>query len=141
MKQYYEPLRHTADLAVRIYGKTLEDLFINAAKTIFDITAQPNAAAFASPPILFNIDSNDHEELLVNWLNEILFYFYTEKIICTSFKVTNLTKKHLEIKTETKKITAQSNFIKTEIKSVTFHNVEIEKEHLGGYKVDLILDI
>ena len=33
----YEQVPHTADLAARIYGKTLDELFSNAALCMFDM--------------------------------------------------------------------------------------------------------
>ena len=135
----YEQFPHTADIGVRVYGKDLKELFENAAFAMFDIIADLEGL---ESPIAQDIDlnANNHEELLVAWLDELLYNFYTRSIIFSRFKVEELTENAIKAKAFGRAVGANRNRLKTEIKAATYHNLNIEKTP-EGYKVEIIFDI
>jgi len=68
----FEELDHTADYAVRINGKDLADLFGNAGRAMFDMMQLPPGKASIGSRLI-TISAHDVEELLVRWLEELLF--------------------------------------------------------------------
>ncbi len=64
----YEMLAHTGDLALRVHGKNLPELFVNAARALFDVMGVPPTDR--SLLRRFRLDAVDTEALLVDWLNE-----------------------------------------------------------------------
>ncbi|HSM02511.1 MAG TPA: archease [Acidimicrobiia bacterium] len=85
----YETIDHTADVAFIAYGATLEELFENAAFAMFDITFDlSEASGRISRPIV--ADGDTPEELLVNWLNELLVESETRGLAFSRFGVDRL---------------------------------------------------
>lgn len=135
----YEQFQHTADIGVRVFGNSLEELFENAAFAMFDIIA--DLEGLDSPLTKdFNLESPNHEELLVVWLDELLYNFYTKEIIFSKFKVDELTKTTLKARAFGRPIAENRNRLKTEIKAATYHDLKVRKSD-KGYEVEIIFDI
>ena len=86
----YEQFSHTADIGVRVFGRTLEELIENAAFAMFDIIADLDGL---KGDIIrdFELTAPNYEELLISWLDELLYNFYTKGIIFYKYKsLTNL---------------------------------------------------
>ncbi len=73
MPMPFEEVEHTADLALRVRGATLEQLFVHAAQGMFYL--MHCAPTDNSHPIMHRItlEAPDIESLLVDWLNELLY--------------------------------------------------------------------
>ena len=122
----YKQIPHTADIAVRAYGKDLKDLFINAAYAMFDIIADLKGLK-NSIEIDVKVNAPSEEELLVSWLNELLYNFYTKFIIFSKFKILSIDDNNVIAKAKGKPVGDNKNRLKTEIKAVTYHNLKIKK--------------
>jgi SHS2 domain-containing protein len=61
----YEYIDHTADLGIRVYGKTRRDLCINIAKAIFETQIQGEIESVKKMDI--EITSESHDDLLIDW--------------------------------------------------------------------------
>ena len=70
----YELIDHTADVGIKAYGKTLSEAFENAAKGMFDIITDSSEIESIGQ---YNIEleAPDLEQLLVDWLSELLYLF------------------------------------------------------------------
>ena len=135
----YEQFPHTADIGVRVYGKDLKELFENAAFAMFDLIADLEGL---KSPITeeFSLNAENHEELLVAWLDELLYNFYTKQIIFSEFKVEELTETGIKAKAFGRSVGANRNRLKTEIKAATYHNLKINRG-TAGYVVEIIFDV
>ena len=80
MEKLYEQFSHTADIGVRVFGKTLKELFENAAFAMFDILADLDGIK-GSLTQEFELTAPNQEELLIAWLDELLYQFCTKEII------------------------------------------------------------
>lgn len=135
----YEQIPHTADIAIRVYGKDLKELFINAAYGMFDIIADLEGLK-SSVSIDVNLKAPSKEELLVSWLDELLYNFYTKSIIFFKFDVSFLSEEQLMVKAYGRHIGENRNRLKTEIKAATYHDLNI-KESPDGLSVDIVFDV
>jgi SHS2 domain-containing protein len=73
MDKKYEILEHPAELRLKIYGKTIEELFMNAAEAMADILAtRDKRQAEKAKKENIKIQSADLDSLLVDFLSEIL---------------------------------------------------------------------
>jgi SHS2 domain-containing protein len=75
MIKNYELIEHTADIGIKIKGKDLRELFINAALAMFDIIAERKNSQGKRREIKIKQKAEDLGELFINWLNELLFFF------------------------------------------------------------------
>ena len=135
----YEQFPHTADIGVRVYGKDLKELFANAAFAMFDIVADLEGLK-TSVTKDFELKAANYEELLVAWLDELLYTFYTKWIIFSDFQIEELDEHHVKAKAIGRSVGENKNRLKTEIKAATYHDLNIKKT-ADGYEVEIIFDI
>jgi len=135
----YEQFPHTADIGVRVFGKDLKELFGNAAFAMFDIIADLEGIK-GDIVKEFNLKAPDREALLVAWLDELLYNFYTNEIIFYKFAVEEITETALKAKAFGRPVASNRNRLKTEIKAATYSGLEIKKSG-PGYQVEIIFDV
>lgn len=135
----YEQFPHTADIGVRAYGRTIKELFENAAFAMFDIIADLEGLKDSVVETL-EVEASNYEELLVAFLDELLYRFYTKWFIFFKFEIEELTETRIKAKAFGRPVGENRNRLKTEIKAATYHNLKIEKTG-EGYKVEIIFDI
>lgn len=135
----YEEIPHTADIALRVYGRDLRELFVNAAYGMFDIMADLEGLK-NSVSVDVDLKAPSREELLVFWLDELLYNFYTKAIIFSQFEVASLNDEGLIAKASGRHLGDNRNRLKREIKAATFHDLNI-KEVEGGLSVDIVFDV
>jgi len=139
MMKRYEQFPHTADIGVRVYGREPKELFANAAFAMFDILADLEGLS-GDIVETFELEAPNHEELLVSWLDELLYYFYTKQLIFFRFQIDELTATGLKAKAFGRSVGANRNRLKTEIKAATYSDLKIAKTS-DGYEVEIIFDV
>lgn len=130
----------TADVAFEAYGKDLNELFANSALAMFEVMVNTEEI---EPKVEreVELEANDLEGLLFEWLNELLFYYGSENLAFSRFEV-EVDKKELKLKAKCfgEEINPAKHETKTEVKAATYHNLEVKKED-GRWKARVILDI
>jgi SHS2 domain-containing protein len=135
----YEILDHTADICVRVYGKSFEELLKNAARAMMDIITDREKVN-PSQEIEFKAQGETQEELLVHWLDEILFIHKVRRMIFRDFEIQTINKTEIHGKALGESVDMERHEITMDIKAVTHHNLKIE--HLDDkLKVDIVFDI
>jgi SHS2 domain-containing protein len=131
-------LEHTADIRLEVYGATLEGLFINAALGLSNIIL-PKAELTPQTELEIKVEADSAEELLVNWLRELLFLNQTRKLIMTHAQIIVFTETNLLAKVSfaDNPPDVESSF---EIKGVTYHGLSIIKNS-DGYSARIVFDI
>jgi SHS2 domain-containing protein len=123
----FEYFDHTADIGVKAYGESLEALFQNAALGLVSIVYETSYAP-ESRTFDISVDNPDDnlEQILVDWLNEVLFILETEAAVLTRFDIRELDGRH--IRAMAAGSPSGLHRYKTEVKSVTYHMLEIGRE-------------
>ena len=80
------------------------------------------------------------EELLVAWLDELLYRYETERFIGRRFVIEDMSDTSLRASVFGEKIDPDRHEIRTEIKSVTYHQLKVEKTD-DGWKAQVIFDV
>jgi SHS2 domain-containing protein len=135
----YEQFPHTADIGVRVYGTSLGELFENAAFAMFDILADLENLS-GDTVEKFALEAPTAEELLITWLDELLYNFYTKQLIFFRFRIDELAGTRLTATAFGRPVGANRNRLKTEIKAATYHDLKIVKT-AEGYTVDIVFDV
>ena len=135
----YELIEHTADVGIRAFGKNLPTAFENAAKGMFDIiTDNSEVESVGQYDII--LDAPDLEQLLVDWLSELLFLHSAKNLVFGFFNVTiDEQKKHLSAHVFGEPFTTTKHHIGTEIKAVTYHMLKVKNKR--PYEVNVLFDI
>src|SRR5213594_2987914 len=82
----FEILEHTSDVGICARGATREEALVAASRGLVSILVDP--APFR--PVeerYFKAPGPDETAQIVNWLNEILFFFDTEALVFVQFEI------------------------------------------------------
>jgi len=142
----YEIINHTADIGIRVYGKNLEVLFLNAARAMFEIILEivkkkPIFGKTEHEKFLLNKQGNNVEEVFVSWLSELLYLFSTEGLIMDKADILKLDSSCIHAEVSGIIFSQEFYRIKTEIKAVTYHELVVRKTDRGGYEAQVIFDV
>ncbi len=122
----FEELEHTADWALRVRGRDLAELLVNAAKGMLEL-AGVRTSATAGPERKLELTSLDRESLLVDWLHELLLALELRQV---AFKNIQLEIKGDRGLTATFQEVPLTSIAKP-IKAVTYHELVIEQGPRG----------
>jgi SHS2 domain-containing protein len=141
-RQGFTFVDHTADVAVRLYGATLDDLFAAAAAALTAATTEPDAV-MPRRSVTISLEASDLELLLVDWVGELLYRFETEHLLVASARprVTGQEggwRVGADVSGEPRDPARHP--IKVLVKAVTFHGLRIEHGP-DGYETLLVFDI
>jgi SHS2 domain-containing protein len=130
-----EEIEHTADWAIRVSGRSLEELFINAALGMAALMAELDAV---QPTIERHVELEgfDPESLLVAWLSELLWFNEDTNAVFVRFDIATLTPTRLSATVWGGVAPSQWKLIK----AVTFHNLNITATD-DGYEVTVVFDV
>ena len=131
-------LEHTADIRLEVHGATLEDLFINAALGFTDLIL-PDTKLTSQTEVEIRLEADSAEELLIDWLRELLFLNQTRKLAMIDAQMITFSETNLEAKVSfgINPPDAEPSF---EIKGVTYHGLSIVKNS-EGYSAKIVFDI
>jgi len=141
MKEF-EIIDHTADIGIVAYGRTKREVFINAAKGMFEIIAGENRNLKENFYDKIKLEAKSLEDLLIAWLNELLYISEVKLVILNKFKIKELSDGQIKAEVGGTKINHLSIRIKREVKAVTYHRLEIKKDEESGlWRAQVIFDI
>jgi len=135
----YELLDHTADIGIVASGRDLPEAFGNAAYAMFDILTDTDKIREMDRFDL-RVSASNIEELLVTWLDELLYRYETERLICKRFVIDDMDDVSLRATVFGEKLDPARHEVKLEIKSVTYHQLKVEKTD-DGWRAQVIFDV
>jgi SHS2 domain-containing protein len=134
----YEQLDISGDVSLRIRGANLEELFANAAEGLSNLITDLSAIKETDIREVV-LSSERNEDLLVNWLNELIFLFDTYGFIGKRFQVS--------LKSDTLKATVSGGIFNVEInegrllvKAATYHGLSLKKDN-SQWEAVVVFDI
>jgi len=138
MQQKYKFIRDlTSDVLFEAYGKTLKELFENAAKALFSVICQIDKVKPAKG-VAISIKGKNIKELMFNWLQELISTVDIEGMFFSRFVVEKINDKSLKARIYGEPIVPEKG--ETVVKAVTYYKFNVEKT-AQGYKATVSLDI
>ncbi len=131
-----------ADVAFLARGDTPSELFKAAALATAEVMVNPNGIDVVVRKDLA-IRAENLEDLLFNWLSELVYVKDVEYLIFSEFDITIVEDKGGHLLTATlggEEIDPRRHELGQDIKAVTYHLFEI-KEVNGRYEARVVLDI
>ena len=127
----------TSDVMFEAYGKNLKELFENSAialsSVICDVEKVGEEKSFS-----VELKGDSTEELMVNWLQEIIALVDTEEMFFSRFDITGISENHLKANLYGEPISPEKAGIV--VKGVTYYKLKLEKIK-DVYKATISLDI
>ena len=135
----YELIDHTADIGIRAFGRTLEELFTHAAVGMFGLMAELESVEPTEEKTIA-LTSETLEDLYLFWHQELLFRASVDHMLYKDFLFDTLTERTLKARIRGEGIHFGKHRLKKEVKAVTYHELKIQKkDHL--YSVQIIFDV
>jgi len=130
-----------ADIAYEAYGKDLNELFENAALAIFELSADIKTIE-PKQKIEFELENEKIDNLLYDFLSEILFLKDSKYMVFNKVKVTIKEGKPNKLKAVLygDTINPEKQQLENDIKAVTMHMFEVKKNK-DHYKATIVVDI
>jgi len=133
----FQLIEHTADTGIIASGQDLAEAFANAAYGLFSIIAELNRVrAVESKRVEVNAD--DVEGLLFNWMNHLIYIFDVEHLLFRGFDITEFAEDRLVAVCRGERYDPSRHRLKTGVKSATYHMLEVDR---GQNRVQLIFDV
>jgi|TARA_B100000508_G_scaffold136715_1_gene130153 SHS2 domain-containing protein len=136
----YKYLEHATDALIEVNAKTLEDAFSVAGKSVVETIIDSNNIQEIEEKNI-NVKGRNLLNLLYNWLEEIVTITITDGFAIKNFSVNIKKNKEYQIvsKISGEKLDLKKHNFKVEIKSPTFHLMEINEndEITMRYLLDL----
>lgn len=122
----YEEIDHTADVGIRAYGGTLDELFANAAEGMFTLIADPSTVRPVGE-VEVRVTADDVPTLLLRWLTELLYAHETDRLLFSSFDA-KVTGTSMAGHARGEAIDKARHELKLAIKAVTRHRLTVDPE-------------
>ena len=136
----YKYLEHSTDAFIEVKAKTLEDAFSVAGKSVVETIIDSNNIQEIEEKNI-KVKGRNLLNLLYNWLEEIVTITITDGFAIRNFSVNIKKNKEYQIISNIsgEKLDIKKHNFKVEIKSPTFHLMEIEEndEITMRYLLDL----
>ncbi|MGA9138851.1 MAG: archease [Methanocella sp.] len=136
----FKYLEHTADAEFIAYGHTIDEAFVNAARAMCGLVIDP-AKVRASETREISLASGSSEDLLYDWLSELLYLSEVDFLVFSKFevKITKDDEYRLQGKAYGEKV-RPGHEVFLHIKAVTYHDLRVEKRN-NIYEAQVLLDI
>ena len=132
----FEVVEHTADWALRVWGKDMKELFASASTGMGTLMVADLESLPLDVERDLELEAFDAETLLVDWLSELAFWAEDEQLVFRDFD--------LEV-TEDFRLRAtvrggRADELVKHIKAVTYHDLVIEKTE-QGLEATIVFDV
>lgn len=122
----YRITTHHTEMAVRITGSTQAELYTNSAFALFDVMTDM-ATVEMKETIALEIEGNDRDDLMVNWMRELLYLYQNNGYLLKEFKIIQVNDTIVKAEVRGEKVDPDRHEVKQEIASVAAHKSRMEK--------------
>ena len=135
----WEHFEHTADVGLRVTGRDLRELLEHAADGFIELMVDPETV-----PEERSVDvcctGEDAEELLVTWLEEILFRFEAERLAPARAEIVTLDGYNLQARIYGETFDERKHTVRDVLKAVTYHNLEVRRRG-DRLEASIVIDV
>lgn len=134
----YRIIDVAGDVGIRAEGETLNECFINSALALYSLITDLNLVEQREIKEV-EVSEENLEDLLIRFLNELIFIFDTYGFIGSKVDL-NIKEKALQAKIYGEKFNIEKHERKILVKAATYHNFVLKKEN-NRWIAEIIFDI
>jgi SHS2 domain-containing protein len=135
----FELLEHTSDIGILARGSSREEALVAASHGLASILVDP-AAFHPHEERYLRADGHDEAAQVVNWLNEILFFFDTEGMVFVDFAIDSWTSAGITGHARGERFDRDRHEFRTGVKAATYHQFESHSIS-EGWEFRIFLDV
>jgi SHS2 domain-containing protein len=136
----YEVIDHTADLALRFRGATLEQLFEHAARGLFEYNIADVDQLAPSAERTLELRAAADDELLVDWLNELLFLLDARGEVHAWPHLDRVAAGALNGRSKYWQLERAAERRRNPVKAATYHDLLLERTD-SGWVAEVLFDL
>ena len=140
MENFYQPLDHTGDWGVEVWGDSYPLLLQNASCALIDTIADLKSI-HPERAVTWTLQADSFEGLIVQQLQEILYQIDARGLIFCQFEICMLEENKIFCTAKGELFSRGKHGFKTEIKAITYHRLELNRAENGKYRARIIFDI
>ena len=149
MKPNYSFIDHLSDIGIEVKASSPGELFENAALGMFSIMYDLKGVG-AKEKVKITVKGKkgtDIEELLVSWLEKLLYVFETKNVLFCRFDINDIETaksiKFVDAFAYGEKVNLTRHRFFTAVKAPTYHMLKVEKNDKAGgiWTVRVIFDV
>lgn len=130
----------TADVGIRAFGRTPEELFSNAGYALFDLLVENLEDVRPEVEVEVEVEAEGLEDLLASWLRELLYIYEVKRQVLCKFEVREADGRHLSALCRGEELDPERHVPGTEIKAVTYHNLSVVRSQ-DGWRAEVVFDV
>ena len=135
----WETFEHEADVGLLVRGSDGPELFANAGLALFDLVCDLERVEERTRyPVAAGADGV--ETLLVEWLNELVYLFEGEGVVCRRFAFPSWSETELRAEAFGEPADAERHDPRDLVKAATYHGLSVARGP-DGYVARVILDV
>lgn len=135
----FEILEHTADIGVRATASSLPELFTEAAWGLQE-SALETEAIEPREEYPIEAEGGDLEALLVNWLNELVYFLDGKRVCLAQIEVTQMSETRIAARAWGEPRDPDRHPARLVVKAATYHQLRVVHEG-DRYTAEFFLDI
>ncbi|HLH31917.1 MAG TPA: archease [Terriglobia bacterium] len=136
----FQLLEHTSDVGVLARGATREEALIEACKGLTSILVDPSGF-HPLEERYFKAPGTDEAAQVVNWLNEILFFFDTDGMVFVEFVIDSWTAAEITGRARGERFDIDRHEFRTAVKAATYHQFESHSTADGNWEFRVFVDV
>lgn len=136
----YEYLEHTADMGLVVRGKNLSELLAHAAQGLFETIAVVETVD-ETISVEIQLTAESVEALFVGWLDELIFRHETEEVFFKRSEIQQCSETGMSAIVYGEPVNFDKHAVYTEIKSVTYHQLQVVQKGDGSWFAQVIFDL
>jgi SHS2 domain-containing protein len=139
MSSEFELLEHTSDIGVRARGATRADALVAASRGLVSILVDPSNVQPVEERH-FHARGSDEAAQIVDWLNEILFFFDTDGLVFAEFTIGSWTESGIVGSARGERFDGERHEFRTAVKAATYHQFE-SRGTPDGWEITVFVDV
>jgi len=135
----FQLLEHTSDVGILARGQTREEALIAASQGLVSILVDP-APFRPLEERYFKAAGRDEPTQIIDWLNEILFFFDTDGLVFVEFEIDSWTTTELVGRARGERLDIDRHEFRTAVKAATYHQFESHQTS-DGWEIRVFVDV
>lgn len=139
MQPYVQQINHTSDLGLKVYAKSLPELFSVAGRALIRLMIDPDSIQSREQRNIV-VSAAEIDLLFKEWLSELLALFHNEEFLVARITEVQLNNSQISALVYGEKFDKIRHKIYRELKSITYHQLGIKfdgKQYIGTFIIDV----
>jgi SHS2 domain-containing protein len=139
VRSFYRVIEHTADIGLEVEATSRTEIFVRSAQAMFDLMLGLNSVG-RSLSRRVEVRAEGMEELLVAWLNELLYVYAVDRVVFSDFSQARLESESFSAVGWGESFDPEKHQVRLEIKAATYHQLAVRFAD-GKWRSSIIFDV